>query len=459
MFSAWDSNQVLAQVPSKPQLSKISSEFPYESKFVKVLGSRLHYVERGNGDPILFLHGIPTSSYLWRNVIPWVEGDGRRVIAVDLIGFGKSDKPDINYGFFNQARYLEAFIAALDLKNVTLVVHDWGAGLGQYYAWRHLENVKAIAYMEAALPPVYPRESYASFGPIEETFRSFRDPQKGPKLLIDQNFFVERIIPSSVLRDLSPTEMEAYRKPFATRQSRQPIYDLIQTIPIEGQPNDTWKVFEEMAAWWRGAEIPKLVIYASPGRLTPPKLAQWAVENLKNVETAFIGYSTHFLQEDNPEAIGRAISDWYRRLPSPERAQAVTQPEPKAVVQSIINKVRSQLKQPDAPFALMVQLQAKPQFIEQVAASYAEQVRLSRGQRGNIAYDFNLDASNPTRFVLYERWTNLDAFIAHETASYTLKHFERVASMLEASRQLHILEPGEELTSQGISQTNASSKV
>jgi haloalkane dehalogenase len=298
--------------PEKPQPPVISAKFPYQSKFVEVLGSQMHYVEQGDGDPILFLHGIPTSSYLWRNVLPLVKAQGR-AIAVDNIGFGKSDKPNIDYSFYNQARYLEGFIEALNLKNVTLIVHDWGAAFGLHYAWQHQNNVKGIAFMEGVMTPTYPRKTYASFGKAEKMFRAFRDRVQGPELIVKQNFFVEKWLPSSVMRDLSPMEIKVYRDPFVEPEARRSILRLIQDNPIEGKPADVVKTFNEMTAWWLQSDMPKLMIYASPGRIMPPETAAWAAENLKNIETLFVGNGIHFIQEDHPEVIGRGIADWYRR--------------------------------------------------------------------------------------------------------------------------------------------------
>ena len=169
----------------------ISSDFPYESNYVDILGSRMHYVDKGDGDPILFLHGQPTSSYLWRNIMPHLEGQGR-VIAPDNIGFGKSDQPDLDYTFEDHYRYIEAFIEALDLKNITLVVHDWGSGLGLHYANLHHENVKGIVTMESILAPLMPAESYEALPkPLEDFFRMMRDPVMGPQKMIEENYFVE----------------------------------------------------------------------------------------------------------------------------------------------------------------------------------------------------------------------------------------------------------------------------
>src|SRR5437867_11913028 len=170
---------------------EISPSFPYESKYIDVLGSRMHYVEEGSGDPVLFLHGNPTSSYLWRNIIPHISPIGR-CIAPDLIGMGKSDKPDLDYGFFDHARYVEGFIETLGLRNITLVIHDWGSALGFHYARRHGGNVKGIAFMEAIVRPVtwdeWPEQAL-------QMFQAFRTPGTGEQMIMEQNMFVEAVLP------------------------------------------------------------------------------------------------------------------------------------------------------------------------------------------------------------------------------------------------------------------------
>jgi len=307
--------------PSKPSLPVPSADFPFTSKFVEVLGSRMHYIDEGEGDPILFLHGNPTSSYLWRNVIPFLKNQGR-AIAVDNIGFGKSDKPDIGYTFAEHRRYLEAFIAKLGLKNITLVIHDWGSALGFDYASRNAANVKGVAFMEAIVPPVFPMESYEKMGPqMGPLFRAMRDPVKGPKMIIEKNMFIEELMPNAgVMRSLSEVEMNAYRAPFLDPATRKPILVWPLQLPIGGVPADVTQSMLAYGEWMIGTEVPKLHLYASPGALNPPALSAHFASSLKNIETAYVGLGTHFIQEDNPEAIGRAIADWHRRISAPTTA-------------------------------------------------------------------------------------------------------------------------------------------
>ncbi|MEM7530521.1 MAG: haloalkane dehalogenase, partial [Pseudomonadota bacterium] len=201
---------LLASPAAAQEAPAISAEFPYERQFVEVMGSRMAYVEAGEGPVVLFIHGNPTSSYLWRNVIPYVS-DNHRAVALDLIGMGASDKPDIGYTFQDHYAHVEGFVEALGLEDVTLVLHDWGGGLGTYYATNHPENVRAVAMMEAAAPPALPIPSWEAVADpqIRATFQGFRDPEMGPRIILEQNMFVEGLLPSAVIRDLSEAEMEA----------------------------------------------------------------------------------------------------------------------------------------------------------------------------------------------------------------------------------------------------------
>lgn len=302
----------LAIMAYKPQAPAISVEFPYESKYVEVLGSKMHYVEKGTGDPILFLHGNPTSMYLWRNVMPHLEKQGR-VIAFDLIGFGKSDKPDLDYTFADHIRYVEGFIEAKKLKNITLVIHDWGSGLGLDYAARNESNVKGIAMMEAIVPPGAPVASYEAMGPYGGVFKAMRDPKTGPELLVEQNKFIEVILPAAVMRDLTEEEMEAYRAPFLEKSSRKPILVWPNEVSIGGVPENTTNVINNYGQWLMKSTLPKLHLYVSPGALNPPQLVDFLKTKLNNYETVYVGGGIHFIQEDHPHEIGLAISDWVRR--------------------------------------------------------------------------------------------------------------------------------------------------
>jgi haloalkane dehalogenase len=271
----------------------------------------MHYIDEGEGDPILFLHGNPTSSYLWRNIIPHVNSLGR-AIAPDLIGMGGSDKPDLEYRFVDHSRYLEGFIEALGLEQITLVVHDWGSGLGFHYARRHEDNIKAMAFMEAILMPV---ESWSQMpDKFQLIFKQFRTPDAGWELIVDQNFFVERILPGSIIRKLSDEEMDRYREPYTDPPSRKPLWRWPNEIPIEGEPADVVELVGAYNQWLQQTEIPKLMFYASPGAIMIEPVVAWAQQSLRNLESVDIGPGIHFLQEDSPHLIGTELAKWYRSL-------------------------------------------------------------------------------------------------------------------------------------------------
>ena len=288
----------------------ISDAFPYESRFVEVLGSHMHYVEEGEGDPILFLHGNPTSSYLWRNIIPCAVPHGR-AIAVDLIGMGKSDKPDLDYRFFDHVAYLEAFIDALDLDPITLVLHDWGSGLGFHFAARHPERVERIAFMEAIIETY--RWSDAP-PPIAWLFKRFRDPVKGHRMNGEKNFFVKRLLPMMVSRRLTPVEKAAYAAPYPDVASRKPVEQWPREISWDGEPADVTEAVDAYNAWLRSSPIPKLFLWAKPGMIVRgEKAARKVAVMFPNTEAVFIGKGRHYIQEDQPDAIGEALSDWLGR--------------------------------------------------------------------------------------------------------------------------------------------------
>ncbi len=284
----------------------ISSDFPLESQYVDVQGSRMHYVETGEGTPILFLHGNPTWSYLWRNVLPYAAENGR-AIAVDLIGMGKSDKPDIDYRFFDHLNYVEGFINALDLHDLVLVLHDWGAGLGISYARRHPGNVIGIAAMEGVIRP----SRWSDANVIQRAlFRRMRHPVKGNRMNMDKNFFVERVIPMMTDRKLSKEERDAYRAPYDTRESRKPVAVWPREVAFDGDPPD---VHAEIAAnyeWYKTVDVPKLFLHATPGIIFKKPAVEELEREVDDLETRLVGKGKHYLPEDQPDEIGRALNDW-----------------------------------------------------------------------------------------------------------------------------------------------------
>jgi haloalkane dehalogenase len=286
----------------------ISAAFPYRSRFVTVKGSRMHYVEQGEGDPILLVHGNPTSSYLWRNVIPELSPIGR-CIAPDLIGMGASDKPDIGYRVFDHAEYFEGFIEKLGLERIRLVLHDWGGFLGLHFAARNPDRVSAIAVMETVLTPMRMSDRAEGF---QRAFGMLRGPAGLDKIL-KENFFVERILPGSIMRKLSSEEMAAYRAPFADEASRKPTYVFPNDIPIDGKPADMVAAVEAYDAALARARIPMLLLTFDPGAIVQRPEIDWCKRNWPRIVVQPMGPGIHFVQEDQPEAIGGAVAAWFRR--------------------------------------------------------------------------------------------------------------------------------------------------
>jgi haloalkane dehalogenase len=286
------------------------SEQPLSKKSVNVLDGRMAYHERGEGAPVLFLHGNPTSSYLWRDVIPELEGRGR-LIAPDLIGMGDSGKltnPGADtYRFVTHRNYLAAFIDAViaPQEKILFVVHDWGSALGFDWANHHRGRVRGIAYMEGIVRPVTGWDEWsASATPIFQGFRS----DKGEGLILDRNMFVERVLPGSVLRKLGEAEMAEYRKPFLVREDRWPTLTWPRQIPIAGEPADVVQIAADYAAWMAENDLPKLFINAEPGAILIGPVRDFC-RSWKNQREVKVPGS-HFIQEDSGPLIGRAIANW-----------------------------------------------------------------------------------------------------------------------------------------------------
>jgi len=291
----------------------ISAEFPFEKNFQDVNGKQIAYVDEGEGDPIVLLHGNPTSSYLWRNIIPELKGCGR-IIVPDLIGQGDSEKLPAaegadRYSFMVAYDYLAGLLEALHVStNVTFVVHDWGSGLGFHWAMNHPESVKGIAYMEAIVQPVTWEDWPEAARGIFKGFRS----EKGDDLILQRNLFVEGVLPSSVIRGLTDEEMEYYRAPFATPDDRQPTLNWPRQIPIDGEPAVMFKIVSEYGQWMASNDIPKLFINADPGSILVGKQREFCRSWPNQSEVTVAG--THFMQEDSPAEIGQAIAAWLPKL-------------------------------------------------------------------------------------------------------------------------------------------------
>ena len=292
-----------------------SAEERYAKKSAAILGRTMCYVEEGSGDPIIFLHGNPTSSYLWRNIIPHLTGLGR-CIAPDLIGMGDSDKLESSgpeaYRFVDHREYLNALFDHLGLtSHVVFVVHDWGSALGFDWSNRHRDAVQGLAYMESLVRPV----TWAEWpDAARNVFQGFRSPA-GEDMVLQKNVFVERVLPGSVLRGLTDEEMTVYRRPYVNPgEDRRPTLTWPREIPIEGEPADVVAIVQAYAEWLSTSDVPKLFVNADPGAILTGPQREFC-RTWPNQEEVTVSGS-HFIQEDAPDEIGAAIAHFVQSLRS-----------------------------------------------------------------------------------------------------------------------------------------------
>ena len=285
------------------------SSWRERKRWAEVGGLKMAYIEDGSGDPIVLLHGNPTSSYLWRNVIPHLRDLGR-CLAPDLVGMGDSDPlPDSGpgrYRFVDHRHYLDGLLEALEVtRNVTFIVHDWGSALGFDWANRHRDAVAGLAYMEALVRPV----TWAEWPEAaRRVFQGLRSPA-GDEMILERNLFVETVLPGSMIRRLSDEEMAEYRRPFLQAgERRRPTLTWPREIPIEGQPEDVAAIVGDYAAWLAGSRVPKLFVNAEPGAILTGVLREGCRAWPNQSEVTVRG--VHFVQEDSPDEIGRAIASW-----------------------------------------------------------------------------------------------------------------------------------------------------
>jgi haloalkane dehalogenase len=282
---------------------------PLSKSFLAVEGRRMAFHEAGEGETVLFLHGNPTSSYLWRNVVPHLSGQARCVVP-DLLGQGDSDKlentgPD-SYTFVEHRRHLDGLLEQLDLgERVTLVIHDWGSALGFDWASRHRDRVAGIVYMEAIVKPLSWTDWPESARAIFQGMRS----DAGEEMILEKNLFVEAILPASIIRTLSEEEMAEYRRPFARPgEDRRPTLSWPRQIPVEGEPAEVVEIVQRYGEWLAGSELPKLFINAEPGSILTGPQREFCRTWPNQTEVSVPGL--HFIQEDSPDEIGAAISNW-----------------------------------------------------------------------------------------------------------------------------------------------------
>ena len=279
---------------------------------VPVLDSTMAYREAGspNLSPALFLHGNPTSSYIWRNIMPLI-APVAHCIAPDLIGFGQSGKPDIEYRFFDHVRYLDGFLEKTGITSAYIVAQDWGTALAFHLAARKPEFVRGLAFMEFIRPMPTWNEFHAD---AIEIFKKFRTPGIGENLILNENAFVEQVLPGGMVRRLTEEEMSVYRAPFLTAESRRPTWRFPNELPIADEPADVYAMIEDAHRALARSSYPKLLFAGDPGALVTPTFAESFANGLKNCQLIHIGPGRHFLQEDNPHAIGSAVHDWIKEL-------------------------------------------------------------------------------------------------------------------------------------------------
>lgn len=285
----------------------------YSKQYRTIHGKQMAYIDEGEGDPIVFLHGNPTSSFLWRNIMPYMEGKGR-LIAPDLIGMGDSEKLDNSgpqsYTYVEHRKFLFGLLEALGVKtNVTLVLHDWGSGLGFHWAHMHPSALKGIAFMEAIVAPI---SALSDLGDAEDVFRGFRSPA-GDKMILEDNIFIEQLLPGLVIRDLTETEMAEYRRPFLEAgEDRRPVLTWPRELPIAGEPADIVRLISAYGAWLAQSDVPKLFVNAEPGALIIGPARDFVRSWPAITEVTVPG--RHYIQEDSADLIGQAIASWHETL-------------------------------------------------------------------------------------------------------------------------------------------------
>ena len=285
----------------------IQDEFHYTQKSIEVLDSHISYIEQGRGNPIVFIHGVPTSNYLWRNIIPHACTSGR-CIAPDLIGFGHSGKPSINYTIIDHVEYLTAFIDAMVLQDITLVMHGWGSVIGFVYAMQNPEKVRAVAFYEAHIRPMMTPDLIAL--PVQQMVVGLaNDPDLKHKVLTT-DYLIKNLFATTVMRKLTDKELQFYCEPFKTPEDRKPVWTYLCALPWNGKCESTAALIQEYADFLQQSDMPKLLMYSVPGFITPIDTVAWAKTHLSNLTMIDLGDALHCAQEVNPELMGKAIAVW-----------------------------------------------------------------------------------------------------------------------------------------------------
>jgi haloalkane dehalogenase len=279
------------------------------SRYVDIDDHRMHYVESGKGDVILFLHGMPTSSYVWRGIMPDLANHAK-CIAVDLIGMGLSSQPDIDYTIDDHASHIESFINQLGLKNVTLMMHGWGSVIGFDYASRHPENVKALAFYESHLRVADNWDQLSL--PVQQLAAKLTRPEMAYRAIVEQNYLLKKILPGGAVDTLPDDVIEAYERPFQTADSRKVLWQYVQELPLGKAETPASKIIDRYSQWLVQTDIPKLMLYAVPGFITTLDTVQWAKKNLKQLTLSPLDDVLHFAQESIPELFSEKLKVWYK---------------------------------------------------------------------------------------------------------------------------------------------------
>lgn len=280
------------------------------SHVVEVNGSDMHYIDQGRGDPILFLHGMPTSSYVWRKIIPHLSTLGR-CIAPDLIGMGKSAKPDIAYTIVDHIHYIEKFIEQLRLKKITLVMHGWGSVIGFDYAMHHEKNCKGLVCYEGYVSPIH--EDDISL-PLQEQILSLKKQEHLHEAITDSPYFIDAVLPQSRIKPLSKEELSYYRTPYLQKGSGKVLLQYLNELPTGDQQTKADKIIAAYSKKLLHSKVPKLLLYSMPGFITPIKTVMWAKQNFSNLEIIDVGEELHYAQETNPNAMSEMISAWLQAV-------------------------------------------------------------------------------------------------------------------------------------------------
>src|SRR3990167_520739 len=290
---------------------KVSASCPYSSHYVDVYGSKMHYLEEGEGDPIVFLHGIPTSSYLWRNIIPYVASLGR-CIAPDLVGMGKSDKPDIEYTISDHIRYIEKFIEVLQLDNIVFFLHGWGSVIGLDYAMRHEKKCKGIAVYESFLKPFHKEDLSL---PLHEQLIVLQNEKASAEKLVNEGMrFVDRMLSQGMMLKLTDIEKQQYQEPFSKPGTGKPLQQYLREFPRGDNKSVVDKLIDHYSKRLIHSKLPKLMLYSVPGFITTMETVIWAKETVPNLELVDIGEELHFAQESCRKLMGEALSIWLQGL-------------------------------------------------------------------------------------------------------------------------------------------------